>query len=202
MFRLFVLLGIVAIQTTVLAQVSSGGNTAANPSSWTIDSLKSHYDQLLLKDAEILALHKEISALNDKHAAELRAAADVRYDQRFNAQEAASTYTRTIQNEFRASLNDLSNTKVPRTEFDAALKAISGQIDGIGKVSSEKLDAVLKNNTAAFTDIQHRLDLKEGSSQGSNALVGNTSTLLVAISAVIGCIFLFVTRNRKQTTGR
>lgn len=172
----------------ISAQSSSGGNTPSNPSAWTIDSLKSHYDQLAAKDAEILALHKEMFLLNDKHSSELRAASDLRYEQRFNAQEAASTYTRTIQNEFRASLNDLSNTKVPRTEFDAALKALNSGIENAAKSATDKLDALIKTNTTAFTEINRRLDIKEGSSTGIWNFVGLLIGLIMVVIAVAGYI--------------
>ena len=181
---------------------SSGGQTKENVSSWTVDSLKAHYDDTNAlrwkRDEDVAALRQTNLDNTVAYLKELAQERDKRYEQRFQAQESASTYTRNIQNEYRGSLNDLASTKVPRTEFEAALKAIAGQIDGVAKASSEKLDTMSKSELTAFTDIQHRLDLKEGSSQGSNSLYGSAITLLIAISAVIGCIFLFVTR-RKET---
>lgn len=197
MLRLLLLLPLIVGPISALSQSTSGGNTASNPSAWTIDSLKSHYDQLAAKDAEILALHKEISALSDRHAAELRSAADVRYDQRFQAQEEASKYTRTIQNEFRGSLSDLAGTKLSKSEFETAHKALGDQIVASEKSTGDKLESLNKSLTASIMVIQSRLDLKEGSSAGIGNFIGVTIGLVVAIVAVLA----FILSTRKQRSG-
>lgn len=86
------------------------GETKSAPSSWTIDSLKAHYDALRASD-------KELSDTKFKHAQELRDAADKRYEQRFQAQETAQGQYRTAANEFRGTLADQAGRFVSRSEL-------------------------------------------------------------------------------------
>jgi hypothetical protein len=168
---------------SALAQNSGGGQTKANESAFTTDTLKVYLDSQALKDAQILGLHKELSELRDKHAMELRDAADKRYEQRFQAQEAATAKASANQNEFRGSLNDLSTTKVSSTEFKLALEAVRQQILDGSKTTDAKL-----------ADIQHRLDITQGSSQGSANTWFNIFAVIAAVCAVIGVLYLAVTR--------
>jgi len=173
--------------TPPLVAQQSGVQTKANESAFTTDTLKAYLDALSVKDAQILALHKELSEMRDKHAQELRDAADKRYEQRFQAQEAATTKASANQNEFRGSLNDLSNTKVSISEFKLAIEAIKQQIADGAKTTDAKL-----------ADIQHRLDLREGSSQGIGSAFGNSATAITAIVAVLGLIYVLSSRKNNK----
>jgi hypothetical protein len=110
---------------------------------------------------------------------------DKRYEQRFQAQEAASTYTRSIQNEFRGSLNDITATKVPRTEFTTALNTIATQLESQAKI-----------NAASFTDIQHRLDINQGSSQGSGSAWGILGGVIGLVTGAVAVIWAIITTRR------
>lgn len=186
----------------ITAQSAGGGQTKANESGWTVDTLKAHVDDINAlrwkRDEDIAKLRQELADSNLAYLKELARERDLRYEQRFNAQEAASTYTRTIQNEFRGSLNDLASTKVPRTEFEAALKAVSGQIANDQKANGEKLDILTKSSAIALSDIQHRLDIKEGSSAGIGSAFGTTATAIGAIVAVLGVIYLLSSRRNSK----
>lgn len=170
----------------IVAQ-QSGGQTKANESAFTTDTLKAYLDAIAVKDTQIIALHKELSELRDKHAQDLRDAADTRYEQRFQAQEAATAKASANQNEFRGSLNDLSNTKVATSEFKLAVDAIKQQITDGAKTTDAKL-----------ADIQRRLDIKEGSSAGAGATWFNIFAVITAVCAIMGVLYLATTRRNAK----
>lgn len=86
------------------------GETKSAPSSWTIDSLKAHYDALRASD-------KELSETRHRHAQELREAADKRYEQRFQAQETSLASYKTTANEFRGTIADTNSRFISRSEL-------------------------------------------------------------------------------------
>lgn len=180
-----VVLAIGLVASPLPAQQGGGGQTRSNESAFTTDTLKAYLDAIAVKDAQILALHKELSELRDRHSQELRDAADKRYEQRFQAQESATAKATTNQNEFRGSLNDLSATKVSSTEFKLAIDALKQQIADGAKTTDAKL-----------ADIQRRLDIREGSSQGSATTWFNIFAVIAAVCAILGVLYLGFTRNK------
>lgn len=95
---------LVVLTTSCPAQTATGGGqTASQPSSWTIDSLKAHFDELRTAD-------KELSTDRDK-----------RYEQRFQAQESAQASYKTSSNEFRGTLSDQAGRFVTRSELGGYL---------------------------------------------------------------------------------
>lgn len=118
------------------------GETERNISGWTTDTLREH----------VLALINS----NDK-----------RYQQRFDAQEAANKYAQEKANEFRQSLNDIGSRQMPRTEAEA-----------LAKTNSEKID-----------QLQARMDRNEGRGGGFAAgwgyLVGAVGLIAVLIAIFI-----------------
>lgn len=89
---------------------AQAGETKNQPSGWTTDTLKAHFDALRVAD-------KELSETKHRHAQELRDAADKRYEQRFQAQEAAQLAYKTSANEFRGTLSDQAGRFISRSEL-------------------------------------------------------------------------------------
>ena len=118
------------------------GETEKNISGWTVDTLK-EYVEARLSDA------------------------DKRYDQRFNAQESKTDYAQEKANEFRGSLDDVGKKQMPRTEAEAAFRAISEKAAGEAKANADKIDA-----------LQARMDRNEGRGTGLN------SSWLILVGAV------------------
>lgn len=94
---------------------------------------------------------------------------DLRYSQRFAAQESASSYAQAMSNEFRESLNDVGKQQMPRTEAEALCKA-----------NADKIDA-----------LAGRMDRTEGRSGGLNAGWGYLVGLVGLAAAVIAMFFTF-----------
>lgn len=67
---------------------------------------------------------------------------DQRYQQRFDAQEAASKYSQEKSNEFRGSLDDIGKKQMPRTEAESLVKALQEQSAVVTRTNSEKMDAL------------------------------------------------------------
>jgi hypothetical protein len=80
------------------------GETEKQVSGWTVDTLKAHFEAII-------------------------AGNDVRYDQRFAAQESAAKYAQEKSNEFRGSLDDIGKKQMPRAEAEALIRSISEKID-------------------------------------------------------------------------
>ena len=118
------------------------GETARQESGWTVDTLKEY-------------LESRIDG-NDK-----------RYAQRFDAQEAASKYVQTNQNEFRGALQDVGEKQMPRTEAEAEFKSIRG----------------------SFVELKARMDRDEGRGGGLNSSWGY---LIGAVALVASLIAIFM----------
>lgn len=99
------------------------------------------------------------------YEAKLSEERDKRYEQRFQAQEAATTYMREVTNEFRGQLADQQSTFITRTESLARAQS-----------NADKIDALAT-----------RIDRTEGRSGGLNAgwayLIGGIG-LLAALIAI------------------
>ena len=109
------------------------GETRQEISGWTTDTLK-EYLEARLEDA------------------------DKRYQQRFDAQEAAQKYAQEKANEFRGSLDDVGKKQMPRTEAEALIRAS-------GERSQVELNAV----AAQVHALQGRMDRNEGRGSGLNS---------------------------------
>ena len=122
-------------------------------------------------NSEKFAHHKSIIEGNDK-----------RYDERFNAQEAATKYAQEKANEFRGSLEDVGKNQMPRTEAEREFHAIREQMAGSVKANSDKIE-----------ELRARVDRSEGRGSGLDAgwkfLLG-----AVALAASILTIFFALRR--------
>lgn len=128
------------------------GETEKQVSGWTVDTLKEYLESRI--DGN-----------------------DVRYDQRFTAQEAATKYAQEKSNEFRGSLEDIGKKQMPRTEAEAIFKALGEKTESLAKTNAEKIDA-----------LQARLDRNEGRSGG---LSSGWGYLIGAVGLVAAIIALF-----------
>jgi hypothetical protein len=101
---------------------------------------------------------------------------DIRYEQRFAAQERAVEKSETAQrdynaksNEFRAALDDSNKDKIGRQEFDARLNAVNEKIDGLTESRSKS----------------------EGRSGGSAATIALIFSSLSALATIVGLFVIF-----------
>lgn len=131
------------------------GETEKNISGWTVDTLKEYLESVVRGN-------------------------DLRYGQRFTAQESATKYAQEKANEFRGSLDDIGKKQMPRTEAEALIKAAAEKSEAGSRSNSEKIDA-----------LQARMDRNEGRGGGLNSgwgyLVGGIGLIatLIAIFMVI-----------------
>ena len=98
---------------------------------------------------------------------------DVRYDQRFTAQEAATKYAQEKANEFRGSLDDIGKKQMPRTEAEALFRVLSEKAEAAARANADKIDA-----------LQARMDRNEGRGSGLHSGWG----YLVGAVGLIGAL--------------
>ena len=124
--------------------------TERNVSGWTTDTLKEY-------------LEARISE------------ADKRYQQRFDAQEAAQKYAQEKANEFRGSLDDVGKKQMPRTEAEALIKASAERTGSELNATNQKVDMLIS-----------RMDRNEGRGSGLNSgwgyLVGGVGLIVLIIT--------------------
>src|SRR5678816_4050574 len=93
------------------------GETEKQVSGWTTDTLKEYLESLIEGN-------------------------DVRYEQRFVAQESATKYAQEKANEFRGSLDDVGKKQMPRTEAEAMFKALTEKAESGAKANADKIDSL------------------------------------------------------------
>jgi hypothetical protein len=120
--------------------------------------------------------------------------ADKRHEQRFEAQQAAiqksdvATQSRFESvNEFRAQLNDQANKLVTRTEADS----VRSEMLGVVKAFGDRLEAMVYANADKIASVTTRLERQEGRDRGVQAGWGYLVAavgLLAAIGTVIAVV--------------
>jgi hypothetical protein len=128
------------------------GETEKSISGWTTDTLKEY-----------------IEAVIDGN--------DRRYQQRFDAQEAANKYSQEKSNEFRGSLEDIGKKQMPRTEAEALIRASEEKAAAGQQANSDKIDA-----------LQARMDRNEGRSGGLSAGWGYLIGAIGLIGALVAIV--------------
>ena len=164
-----------------------GGETEKDPSGWTVDTLRAHFEQRFID-------------------------LDLRLDQRFDAQNTAlSEKNETIQarldsvNEFRGQQADIIAKTMPRDEIEARFKSMEGRVETGFQALEAKVDAGLQAmnakvdaGVAARTDaiavvnsrldtVNSRLDLTTGTAAGldkSRQIIGWAVAVLVGLSSL------------------
>jgi hypothetical protein len=176
------------------------GETEANISGWTVDTLREHIDQRTedLRDGVRRQIDDDRAAVQ-RQIADLRTMLDERYatqtkalDAAFKAAEqavsvalanaekavakaeAAADARFASVNEFRKTLSDQTATFIPRAEYDAAHDALSDRV----AANADRVAALELRLTS-------RLDLGEGSDRGA---AGTRTEQRLNISQVIAAI--------------
>lgn len=160
------------------------GETEKNISGWSVDTLKEF----------LLALISETKA--SLVAAD--AAADVRNEQRFVAQqlavkdallnaekavlvaEANSEKWRGNANEWRGAMNDRERTLMPRTEAEAATKANADKIDAL----AARMDAGDRTNAESIKQLTAAIDKAAGRREGLMIIFAVVAAIATVISVV------------------
>lgn len=154
----------------------SGGETAKDPSGWTIDTVLAHLERRI----EDLVL---------------------RLEQRFQAQEAAlsekdaTTQARLANvNEFRGQLSDVLDelrtvlaTMLPRSEADQRFRALETSIDQRVNQVNAKASELSARHTADLSNVNSRLDLMSGGTAGldkSRQIIGWGIAVLVGLASL------------------
>lgn len=142
-----------------MAGTSSGGETKADPSGWTVDTLR---------------------AMFEARIAEM----DRRYEQRFAAQEEAIHKSETATerrfesvNEFRAQLADQASRFMPRSE---SLQR--------HEQNAEKVQALEARHAADVSVINSRLDMAAGKSSGLDKGWALLTGVVVVVGAIVATI--------------
>lgn len=116
-----------------------------------------------------------------EHFERIIAEMNIRFEQRFEAQEKAVAKAETAAekrfdsvNEFRAQLTDQANTFMPRREAEQANQTVSGKVD----------------------DLERRMDRNDGKSSGFGQ---GWAILIGAVTLIVGliAIFAFLTTHTK-----
>jgi len=126
------------------------GETERSVSAWQVDTLKEYVEALISE-------------------------ADKRYQQRFDAQEAAQKYAQEKSNEFRSALDDVGKKQMPRTEAEALIKASAERTGSELNATNQKVDMLIS-----------RMDRNEGRGSGLNSgwgyLVGGVGLIVLIIT--------------------
>jgi hypothetical protein len=168
------------------AQSGGGGQTRMNESGWTVDTLKSHED-------DMAALRQKLLDERNDHTKEMQQASDKRNSEaiQFVKESAALALTSAREanlksemqsdkrfesvNEFRKTLSDQTNTFIPRKEFDQAVAGLTDKLESNTKLLVSRIDLISNRVVEA------------------NAAQSGSSSVWVMLGVVCGLIFSAVT---------
>lgn len=158
------------------------GETEANESGWTIDTLKAHYDTRLDSLEQSLAAHiAALDRLTDSKFVTFRTLIDAEADRvglalasadkAVSKAEVAAEKRFEAVNEFRGQLNDQAGTFMTRVEADA----------------------IQQRNTERIQDLTDRLNRADGQRSGSASTlaVGFTAATIVITVVIFVVNFVF-----------
>jgi hypothetical protein len=154
------------------------GETEANVSGWTVDTLREHLAQRVT-DLD-LRLSRRMDDADKAIAAALAAA-----EKATGKAEAASEKRFEGVNEFRRALADQTATFIPRTEYDAAHSALADRVGA----NADRMAALELRLTS-------RLDRGEGSDAGAAGQRTdqrlNMSQVIAAIATIVAVVTLIL----------
>jgi hypothetical protein len=165
------------------------GETEASVSGWTVDTLREHIDQRTedLRDGVRQQITDMRVMLNERYETQTKAldaafkaaeqavqTALVSAEKAVGKAEAAADKRFDAVNEFRQTLSDQTATFIPRSEYDAAQKALTERV----AVNSDRVAALELRLTS-------RLDRGEGSDAGA---AGQRTDQRLNISQVIAAL--------------
>lgn len=136
---------------------------------WTIGSLKAHHDMMISYERQV----------SDER--------DLRYEERWQAQESATRNLKEYTNEYRGSLNDLSARMATKIELTTAITTLSEKIDIQSNLIGE-LRSRLDVGNPAISTIQNKLAASDGKSLGSDKTLSYLMMLLVGVNIIIGLV--------------
>jgi len=153
----------------------------AKKSEWTVDTLKEYVEAMgiachahtddrfdSMEEATNRALHSAEKATDKtERLADLRA----------ETQDRLAEATKAQQNEWRASLSDMTSTYVPRGEWDTA-----------HKVMAEKLNTLERRHEADLASVRSNLSESKGKGIGQSSVVIWIFLGLTALISIIAVI--------------
>lgn len=148
---------------------NTAGETTVPVSEWTTGTLKIYHDA-------IIGYERQIS--NER---------DLRYQQRFEAQEAATKNLKEYTNEYRGALNDLSSNMATKVEVTTAVASLTEKIDTQSNLIGELRSRLDTGNPA----IQSQLDTSSGRSIGIEKTIAYVVTAISIAFGVVGMILAF-----------
>lgn len=147
------------------------GETTVPVGDWTTGTLKIYLDTRLDYERQI---------------ADER---DLRYQERWAAQEAATKYNQEKSNEFRGALDDLSTKQATKLELQTAVSTLTEKIDTQANLMGELRSRLDVGNPAIGT-IQQQLAASDGLRKGSDITIGKIYAAIAAVGAIMGIIVL------------
>ena len=188
------------------------GETEENVSGWTTDTLHTHVMRqldLLREDlknrtaAEIRAHDLAFAAQSTAMKAAL-ASAEKAVDAALAAQKEAVSVAQVvaekradIQNEWRASLNDVLSRAMPRAEAEAVIARATERIQEMGLVLAQtinraELETMRQREAERYTELATRVTTAEALARGAQAnKSGLYAALGVGVTLIIAAIAVF-----------
>lgn len=160
----------------------ASGETTVPVSDWTTGTLKIYHD-------DKMTLLNQVATQKIEYERQIADERDLRYQERWAAQEEAAKNLKEYQNEFRGSLSDLSTKMATKDELQATMKSIGEKIDALDKVSTEFRSRLDIGNPTIST-IQQQLASSQGKTLGADKTV---AYVIAAISILFGLAGLIIT---------
>lgn len=160
---------------------NTSGETNVPVGDWTTGTLKVFHDSEL---ARVLTIAK----LRIYYERQISDERDLRYHERWAAQEEAAKNLKEYQNEFRGSLSDLSTKMATKDELSASIKALFDKIEAQEKVNTE-FRSRLDIGNPAIGSIQNQLATSQGMRTQSDL---TKSDMFKYISAAVAIISIMV----------
>lgn len=149
---------------------------------WSIGSLKIYHDEKL----ELLHRFGIQQISYERQISDQR---DLRYQERWAAQEEAAKNLKEYQNEFRGSLSDLSTKMATKDELQAVSRGLIDKIEAQEKVNTEFRSRLDVGNPAIGT-IQNQLATSQGMKTQSDLTRSDMFKYLSAIVGILGALIL------------
>lgn len=166
---------------------AGGGETKADPSSWTVDSLSTHIQALLnARDVMWMELRKSDQDISQQRFAaqrELTLQAMESAQRAINKAEIAVEKRLENTNEWRAAMNDRDVKLLPRMEYDRAHGDILQRVNDLAATSllllkRETFDSILKEWSSWREQVERRQTVIETRSITWTAAIGFFFTVI------------------------
>lgn len=132
---------------------------------WSIGSLKAHHDMMIAYERQV----------SDER--------DLRYKERWKAQEEATKNLKEYSNEYRGSLDDLSSKMATKVELTTAVSSLSEKIDTQSNLIGE-LRSRLDVGNPAISSLQNAQATSEGRKLGADQIIAYLITAVALAVAI------------------